>query len=135
MRHQNMWVAGAAITLAAAVIGGTATAALAQQQPTHTIVGERAIDGVRIVKVSYSDLNIAAAPGARSLHRRVSGAARDACARDRVSTYDDIGFAPCVAGAWKQARPQMELAVRRANDIALKGTSSIPLVAIAVVGR
>ena len=135
MKHQNMWVALAAVSITAAVVGGTASAALAQERPTQTIVGERAADGVRVVRVTYRDLNLAAAPGERALNRRVSGAARDACAQVRVSTYDDIGFAPCVAGAWKHARPQMALAVRRAQEMALNGTSSIPLVAIAVVAR
>ena len=39
------------------------------------------------------------------------------------------------SGAWRGARPQIALAVRRAHEMAATGTSSIPMVAIAIVAQ
>jgi len=117
MKHANRWVA-----------------ALAEQHATTTIVGERDSENVRTIRVSYADLNLVAARDERILHRRVGGAARKVCDPNAAS-LSDHGFADCVSGAWKGARPQMALAVRRAREIAATGTSSIPLVAIAIAAR
>jgi len=133
MKHENFWLAFAAASVSVMVIGGAATAALAQP-PETTVIGERDPD-VRTVRVSYRDLNLAAARDERILVRRVGHAARDVCTREKIYSYDDIGFAPCVRGARNGARPQIALAVRRAQEIALTGTSSIPVVAIAIVAR
>jgi hypothetical protein len=41
----------------------------------------------------------------------------------------------CVSYAWKGARPQIAMAVARARQLALTGTTNIPLVAIAITAR
>jgi UrcA family protein len=134
MKHANWWIAFAAASASAVIIGGAATAALAQQQETTTVVGERPSEDVRTTRVSYADLKLVAARDQRILHRRVGIAARSVCYPNAAS-LSDHGFADCVSGAWKGARPQIALAVQRAREMAATGTSSIPLVAIAVAAR
>ena len=134
MKHEHFWTMFAAASATAVVLGGAATAALAQQpQPSTTVIGERPAEDDLSVSVSYHDLNLAAARDERILHRRVRGAARQVCQPD-----DDKGvyrlFSRCVSIAREGAAPQVDLAVRRAREIASRGSSSIPLVAIAVVG-
>lgn len=136
MKHENFWSMFAAASASVMVIGGAATAALAQPpQATTTVFGERDLDDIRTVRVSYRDLNLASASHERILYRRVGHAAREVCTRDEIWSYDDIGFAPCVRGARRDAKPQIVMAVKRAQQIALTGASSIPMVAIAIVAR
>jgi UrcA family protein len=134
MKHENWWVMAAAASTAVVIIGGAATAALAQHQTT-TVVGERPSEYTRSVRVPYADLNLAAARDQRILNRRVGGAARDVCSPNDAASLSDHGFADCVSGAWNGAKPQIALAIRRASEIAETGTSSIPMVAIAIVAR
>lgn len=133
MAYRNLWTMCAAASAAVVVVGVAAPTALAQQQDT-TIVGERSsFDEERSVRLAYDDLNLAAIRGERTLQRRVKWAAQSVCApNDDRMLYRP--FSRCVSGAWNGALPQIDLAVRRAREIARNGTSSIPLVAIAVVG-
>jgi len=135
MKREHFWMTCAAAGATAAIIGGTATAALAQQQgQSTTIVGERAVDeDTRSVQVSYRDLNLALARDERILKSRVGAAARVACGSDD-SHVGDRTFVHCLIAARTGAKPQVALAVRRAREIAATDTSSIPLVAIAVLG-
>jgi UrcA family protein len=133
MKHDHFWTMCASAGATATILAGAATAALAQQSPMTTIVGERAIEEGRSVNVSYRDLNLAAADDERILLRRVKGAARFVCQPDD-DAFAYRPFTECVTFARDGARPQVDLAVRRAREIASLGTSSIPLVAIAVVG-
>ena len=121
--------AGASVTLMAG-----SSAAGTQPGQTTTIVGERVVaEAGRSVRVPYSDLDLVAASGERTLYRRVKGAARSVCQpNDDQLVYRP--FSTCVTVASDGARPQITLAVRRAREIAHRGTSSIPLVAIAVAG-
>ncbi len=134
MKHEHFWVMCAAASATAVVIGGAASAALAQQHgPTTTVVGRSSEDGMS-VRVSYRDLNLASAHGEKVLKRRVGGAARHVCEPDGFGVSDH-SFGNCVSYAWKGARPQIALAVQRAREIAVTGTSSIPLVAISIGAR
>ena len=133
MRHDHFRMMCASAGATVTILGGAATAALAQQSPMTTIVGERAIDEARSVRVPYSDLNLAAASEERRLHYRVKAATRVVCSpNDDQLVYRP--YSTCLDFAWNGALPQIDLAVRRAREIARNGTSSIPLVAIAVVG-
>ena len=129
--HFRMMCASAGVTTTLLI--GASTAALAQQSPTTTIVGERAIEEGRSVKVSYRDLNLAVGDGEQILFRRVKTAARVVC-QPNDDELVNRPFTACVTYARNGAQPQVDLAVRRAREIASNGTSSIPLVAIAVVG-
>ena len=135
MKHENWWVAFAAASASVAIIAGAASAALAQQHTTTTVVGARVPDDVRTARVSYRDLNLAAARDERILNRRVGSAVRQVCADGNLNYFYDLSYPKCASGAWKGARPQIALAVRRAHEIAANGTSDIPLVAIAIVAH
>ena len=122
----------AATGVAAAILGGATAASAQQQDPSTTIIGQRAVEDGYSVRVPYGDLNLTAARDERALYYRVKTAAKSVCAPN-----DDLfvhrPFSRCVGSAMTGAQPQIDLAVRRARAIAATGTSSIPLVAIAVV--
>jgi UrcA family protein len=135
MKHENWWVAFAAASASIVVLAGAATAALAQQHSTTTVVGPpRSSDDVRTARVSYRDLNLAAAHDERILNRRVGNAVRDVCTGN-ISNFYDLNYPECASGAWQGARPQIAQAVRRAQEIAATGTSAIPMVAIAIIAN
>jgi UrcA family protein len=125
--------AGTALVLTLAATG--ATAGQKQSTPVATIIGHRESDGALSVRVSYRDLNLASLSGEQMLNRRVRVAARFVCEPNHVYVPGDIGYAECLDTAWTGARPQIAAAVRRAREIALTGTSNIPLVAIAISVR
>ncbi len=131
MKYEQFWLMCAATGATLAVIGGAATAALAQQASKVTIVGERPANEGRSIRVSYRDLNLASARDERQLFRRVRGAAQEVC-EPIGFPVGDHSFSHCVSYAWKGAKPQMALAVRRAREISATGSSTIPLVAISV---
>ena len=133
MKYQHFWMMCAAAGATVVVIGGAATAALAQQAPISTIVVDRAEERGNHMMVSYRDLNLTMASHERILNRRVGGAAKTVCRTDDFKV-GERAQGKCVSFAWSGARPQIALAVQRARDIASTGSSSIPLVAISVVG-
>lgn len=131
MKHEHFWVMCAAAGTTLALMVGAAGAAVAQPQSERvTIVGQRIEPGMS-VRVSYRDLNLASIPGERTLNRRVGRAADFVCR----GHYDFLEQTSCESYAWNGARPQIALAVKRARELAMTGTTSIPLVAIAIVGR
>lgn len=132
MKHEHFWMMCAAASVTAVVIGGAATAALAQKRSPITVIGARPADEGRSVRVSYRDLNLAAAHDEGILKHRVGNAARTVCEPDPLGAFGDNIYADCVSYAWDGARPQIAMAVRRAKEIAQFGSSSIPLVAIAI---
>lgn len=86
--------------------------------------------------ISYADLNLASSAGEATLHRRVGRGIGSLCLE--ATGGSDAAFMPnvqsrkCRTSAWSQARPQISQAVRRAQDIALTGTSSIAAGAITI---
>ena len=87
-------------------------------------------------RVSYADLNLAAAAGQSALNGRVAGAVRDLCT-EATGGYDSsillrYNMQSCSREAWSSARPQIAQAVQRAQEIAFTGTSSLAAVAITI---
>ena len=118
-------------TLVAAVAIGTVAYPLeARAGPTLEVVAHPEDFVVR--RVSYADLNLASAPGERTLNRRVAGAVMDVCNEAVGGNSTDLVYRDCATGAWQGARPQISLALQRAHEIATTGSSSIVTVAIAV---
>ena len=74
--------------------------------------------------------------GRRILSSRVFHAANRVCNPGSfdggLSQGEQIG---CFQGAMSEARPQIDLAARRAREIASKGWSDLPLVTLAVAAR
>ena len=104
-------------------------------------VAERVLRGapspVLIVRhVSYADLNLATKEGAKILDRRVGSAVSDVCVEandgDNGSFDFKVGMLRCSASAWNQARPQIDLAVQRAREMASTGGSAISVAAISI---
>jgi UrcA family protein len=119
---------------AAVLAAGSAVvfAAGAAQAKDITVVAEPAED-VLTRTVRYADLNLAAADGQKKLDRRVSSAVRFVCKPFNART-DASDRRECIDVAWGGARPQMALAIQRAQRLAATGTSTIAPVAIAVRG-
>ena len=86
--------------------------------------------------VSYADLNLATAPGEKTLYRRVGGAVSDVCEEavggDNGSLEFRFSMHHCSGQAWDGARPQIVRAVQRARDIAATGSSNIVAAAITI---
>lgn len=86
--------------------------------------------------VSYADLNLAVPAGERTLVGRVRIAVNDLCGE--VTGGPDGSWTArqlmdmCNRASWTQARPQISLAVQRARDIAMTGTSSIAAAALTI---
>ena len=91
-------------------------------QPPADVLSER---------VSYADLDLATRTGVQVFNARVGGAVYRVCAPlDQRSTFSE--HANCRSFAWNGAKPQMDRAVARAEQIAAVGTSSIAPVAILI---
>lgn len=115
----------AAVALTAGTFAASALAAPADRQITITARS----DDVLTERVSYHDLNLTLVSDEKRLIGRVRGAV------DRVCPSADSDFSigeGCHDLAWRGARPQIALAVRRAHEMAANGFSSIAPVAIAI---
>ena len=126
MSASNSLVTGAALALLAAFSApASAREVTVLAPPPEDHLTER---------VSYADLDLATDPGIKTLTFRVRGAVKRVCAPlDQRVTFAE--HSECRSYAWNGARPQMERAVARAQQIAMTGTSSIAPVAISVVAR
>lgn len=117
---------------AALALSATAgTAAQAVPMEDVNVLGQRPQDDQLTTRVGYGDLDLATASGQRRLHWRVSGAVNEVCA-PLSGMHFRITQQQCRSFAWNGARPQMALAVRRAQEIAARGSSNIAAVAITI---
>jgi UrcA family protein len=87
-------------------------------------------------RVSYADLNLAAASGEKILHHRVGSAVGDLC-NEATGGQDGtvrikLEMKYCSTSAWDGAQPQIDRAIQRAREIAAKGSSSIAAAAITI---
>ena len=119
-------------TFAAVLSGVTASltipavAAAAQQQQPVVVRAQPIDENLRTEHVSYADLDLVSAKGAKTLHYRVARAVRNVCLFDRGTIGLQSGdYYNCADGAWDRARPQIASAVDRAREIAMTGKSSI----------
>jgi UrcA family protein len=126
------------LNLTAAVLSGV-TASLTLAAPSSAaqegpvMVYAEPQEGVRTVRVSYADLNLAERSDLRRLKVRVTGAVKRVCLfEDGRAGLQDRGYYGCADDAWDGANPQIAQAVARASEIALTGRSAIPLAAIAI---
>lgn len=127
-----------AMAAAVAVIGGgmaLAIPAVAQNGKPVVVKGQPLEDVVSTRRVSYRDLNLASAEGEKMLNHRVRRAVSQVC-------FDATGPNPiptlemsCRWDSWRRAKPQINLAVQRAHDIAANGYSTIAPVAIAIAAH
>lgn len=121
MNYANAVAIGGATIIAAAAMTITATPLDGRSMKPVIVTGEETVITRR---VTYADLNLASSDGQHALHERVGLAVRDVCG-EAVGKSDTWTYHYCYVGAWQDARPQIALAVERARQIALTGTSTI----------
>ena len=120
---------GAACAALALTLLATASLAVAKDVTVTARIDDRLVQ-----RVSYADLNLAMQSGRHVLERRVRRASHNVCEPLSGTGFGaNFAYNDCRHGALDGARPQMELAYRRATEIAARGSSSIPPVAIAIV--
>jgi len=120
--------AGMAVALFAATTASAATA------DDVTVVANSSGETQLTKVVRYSDLNLASSSGVKSLTRRVNAAVRAVCAPlDERARLREHGA--CRSFAWNGARPQMDQAIARAQQLAATGTTSIAPTAIVISAR
>jgi len=116
------------------LVSSLSTPAVAGNQPI--VVPAPSRDEIVVRHVSYADLNLAAAAGERTLVGRVRYAVNDLCSEVVGGSPRSFMLRPaearCSGASWDQARPQIDLAVRRAREIALTGKSSIVAAALII---
>ena len=108
-----------------ALLVGMSAAAMAQDA---TVFGDRPDETIPTERVSYLDLNLVSEAGEKALVGRVRGAVRRVC----VAETSSHPYLRCRNVAWRGAKPQIDLAVARAREMALNGTSDIPMVSILI---
>jgi UrcA family protein len=129
--HHHSRIAGFAAGLAASILPA-APAAAAQERPVIVY----ADPDIRTERVRFADLDLASAADQKRLHFRVGGAVERLCGLDLGRDgLQDRGFYACSTSAWGDAAPQIALAVERAQQIALTGSSAIAASAIVVRAR
>lgn len=114
----------------ASLLVGAATTQAAQDRPV-VVYGE--LQQANIERVPYGDLNLAAAADRKRLFSRVGSAVRNVCNFDAVGIASD--YRTCAGLAWKDARPQIDEALVRAEQLASNGQSSIAAGAITISTR
>ena len=112
---------------ASLLVGATTTQAQARDRPV-VVYGEP--QQVNSEHVPYGDLNLAAAADRKTLYSRVGSAVRNVCNFDVVGIGSD--YRTCASLAWKDARPQIEAAVAREEQLALNDGRSIAATAIII---
>ena len=128
MKYGNVISLCAAVTITAGGLFVLAPPAFAK---TPTLVVTAPADIV-VRHISYADLNLASAPGERTLNRRVGSAVASLCDEAVGEGYQGFEYMSCKDGAWRGARPQISLAVQRAHEMAVNDSSSIAAVAITI---
>jgi UrcA family protein len=131
MNHgKALALCGASLVTALAV--GAAAFPLDAGTPRTVLVIAHPADTVER-RVTYADLNLAAASGERMLYRRVGNAVTDVCFDAVGSDSTNRQLDDCSSGAWDRARPQVARALQRAHENAATGmTSSVAAGAITI---
>jgi len=129
MTYGKVFAMCAAVTITAGGLFAMTPPAVAAEPPLVVTAPDTDLPTRR---VGYADLNLASKAGEKTLHRRVGKAVKSVCdeAVGPSASYDiDLS---CRSFAWSGARPQMALAVKRAQEISLTGVSLISVGAIQI---
>ena len=125
INQQNLVSFSLAGGVTLALLVGMSAAANAQDA---TIFGERPDDQAMTERVSYLDLDLTSEAGEATLVGRVRGAVRRVC----IDQPSSRPYFACRRVAWQGAKPQIDLAVARSQEMALNGRSEIPMAAIVI---
>jgi UrcA family protein len=118
--------------ITAIAIGGAAAFPLEAGTP-HAVVVTIQPQNLLERRIDYTDLNLAAVAGQQNLNRRISYAVTSLC-NEAVSnsTNTSLDYRDCQSEAWRGAHAQVSLAVRRAQEIAATGSSTIGAAVITI---
>jgi UrcA family protein len=106
--------------VAASLLVGATTLQAAQESPV-LVYGETS--AVKIERVPYGDLNLAASVDRKTLYSRVGSAVRNVCSFDAVGIASD--YRVCAGLAWGDARPQIDKALANSGHLALNDAAFI----------
>jgi UrcA family protein len=106
---------GKAALVSSAILASLGAPPVAAQPNEMTVTGRPVQDDSFVVRVAYSDLNLANEGQARTLWRRVSGATSDACKENFAKDSKWIAGA-CSVNLMAQARPQIAEAIDRVRS-------------------
>lgn len=123
----------AAVSVSVAFLSVIGSPALAKSRP---ILVNAPPDEVITRSISYADLNLAVPAGERSLMGRVGSAVNGLCSEvaggpDR-SFVVGLSTTRCVSATWQQVRPQIDLALQRAREIASNGQAGVAATALII---
>jgi len=132
MTYRMTFAMLAAVATTTGTLTMIAAPAVAKGQPIVVTASEDEL----VRHVAYADLQLASAQGESLLNRRVDRAIASLCseATDELDRSLQLRIAKgsCHSGAWDGARPQIALAVQRAHDIAMTGSSTIAATTIVI---
>ena len=123
------------VAAVAFTMGGIALSAAPASAKRPIIISAQLDPDQHRTRVGYADLNLASASGKQTLMRRVSGAVYQVCDQPlagELGLESRSEVSSCRSFAWRGARPQVDLAVERAQQIARTGSSSIAAAAITI---
>ncbi|MDP9422183.1 MAG: UrcA family protein [Pseudomonadota bacterium] len=131
MLSRNARITAAVLSgVTASLLVGATTTQAAQNRPV-VVYGEP--QQANVERVSYGDLDLAASADRKTLFGRVGSAVRNVCNFASVGVASD--YRTCAGLAWKDARPQIDAALGRADQLASNGQSSIAAGAITISAR
>jgi len=124
------------VRISAAVLSGVtasllvtaATAQAAQERPVVVY----AQPNLNVERVPYGDLNLAASADRKALYSRVGSAVRNVCNFDSRGISAD--YRTCASISWADARPQINTALARADQMAALGQPALAAGAITISG-
>lgn len=122
--NESLVRASLASGITLALLVGIASAAMAQD----VTVRARPVPTIATENVYFGDLNLASRHGVKTLKTRVGGAVGRVCEPDN----ETFSYIDCRGSAWDGARPQIALAVKRAQQLAANGRTNIAPVAIVI---
>jgi len=131
MLSRNARITAAVLSgVTASLLVGATTTQAAQNRPV-VVYGESRHANVE--RVPYGDLNLAASADRNTLYGRVGSAVRNVCNFDSTGIASD--YRVCAGLAWKDARPQIDAALVRADQLAANGQPTLVAGAITISTR
>jgi UrcA family protein len=115
-----------------AICGASLIASVAAAGPPRNLIVIAPPQNLVQRHIPYVDLNLAAASGEQILKRRIGHEVNSLCNEAVDNTRTSSEYRSCEIEAWRSARAQVSLAVQRAHEIAMAGSSMIDATAITI---
>jgi UrcA family protein len=115
-----------------AICGASLIASVAVAGPPRNLIMIAQPQNLVERRIAYADLNLVAASGERILNRRIGHEVDSLCNEAVQGTTTSLEYRNCESEAWRSARPQVSLAVKRAHEFATAGSSLSDATAITI---